>query len=152
MEHAELHDTIGSLLRDKGSEIWRVSTNTLVYDAIALMAEKKIGALLVIDDGNLVGILSERDYARKVTLQGKSSKQTLVREIMSSPVIHVSSMNTVGDCMSIMTDHRIRHIPVVDEGKVVGVLSIGDIVKWIITAQQETITQLHGYITGRYPG
>ena len=148
----ELNDTIGSLLRDKGSEIWRVSTNTLVYDAIALMAEKKIGALLVIDDGNLVGILSERDYARKVTLQGKSSKQTLVREIMSSPVIHVSSMNTVGDCMSIMTDHRIRHIPVVDEGKVVGVLSIGDIVKWIITAQQETITQLHGYITGRYPG
>ena len=148
----ELNDTIGLLLRDKGSQIWHVSSGASVYDAIALMAEKKIGALLVMDEGSLVGILSERDYARKVILKGRFSKQTVVGEIMSSPVIHVSSMNTVGDCMSIMTDHRIRHIPVVDEGKVVGVLSIGDIVKWIITAQQETITQLHGYITGRYPG
>jgi CBS domain-containing protein len=152
MEHVELHDTLGLLLRDKGSEIWHVSSGAKVYDAIALMAEKKIGALLVMDEGKLVGILSERDYARKVTLRGKTTKETVVREIMSSPVIHASPKNTVGECMSVMTDHRIRHIPVVEEGTVVGVLSIGDIVKWIITAQQETITQLHGYITGRYPG
>ena len=148
----ELNDTIESLLRDKGSDIWRVSTKTLVIDAIAVMAEKKIGALLVIDEGKLVGIVSERDYARRVTLKGKSSRETPVREIMSSPVVHVTSKETVGEVMSLMTDHRIRHMPVVDDGKVVGVLSIGDIVKWIIDAQQATITQLHGYITGQYPG
>ena len=148
----ELNDTIELLLRDKGSDIWRVSAKTLVYDAIALMAEKKIGALLVIDDGKLVGILSERDYARKVTLKGKSSRETQVREIMSSPVIHVTSHETVGEVMSLMTEHRIRHMPVVEDGQVVGVLSIGDIVKWIIDAQQATISQLHGYITGQYPG
>ena len=148
----ELTETIESLLRDKGSEIWRVSTKTLVIDAIALMAEKKIGALLVIDEGKLVGIVSERDYARRVTLKGKPSRETPVREIMSSPVVHVTSKETVGEVMSLMTDHRIRHMPVVDDGKVVGVLSIGDIVKWIIDAQQATITQLHGYITGQYPG
>ena len=148
----ELTDTIESLLCDKGSDIWRVSTKTLVIDAIALMAEKKIGALLVIDEGKLVGIVSERDYARRVTLKGKSSRETPVREIMSSPVVHVTSKETVGEVMSLMTDHRIRHMPVVDDGKVVGVLSIGDIVKWIIDAQQATITQLHGYITGQYPG
>jgi CBS domain-containing protein len=152
MEHVELHDTLGLLLRDKGSEIWHVSSSAKVYDAIALMADKKIGALLVMDGGRLVGIVSERDYARKVTLRGKTSKETSVREIMSSPVITASPKSTVGECMSTMTDHRIRHIPVVEEGKVVGMLSIGDIVKWIISAQQETISQLHGYITGRYPG
>jgi len=116
----ELNDTIELLLRDKGDEIWRVSTKTLVYDAIALMAEKKIGALLVIDEGKLVGMLSERDYTRKVTLRGKSSRETLVREIMSSPVIHVSSHETVGEVMSLMTDHRIRHMPVVSGSRLVG--------------------------------
>jgi len=148
----ELNDPIELLLRDKSPDIWRVSATTLVYDAIVLLAEKKIGALLVIDEGKLVGILSERDYARKVTLKGKSSRETQVREIMSSPVIHVTPKETVGEVMTLMTNHRIRHMPVVDAGQVVGVLSIGDIVKWIISAQQETISQLHGYITGRYPG
>ena len=148
----ELHDTIGSLLKDKGHQVWSIPPDALVYEAIERMAEKKVGALLVMAEGRLLGIVSERDYARKVTLRGKTSKETTVREIMSSPVIHASPKNTVGECMSVMTDHRIRHIPVVEEGTVVGVLSIGDIVKWIITAQQETITQLHGYITGRYPG
>jgi CBS domain-containing protein len=148
----ELNDTIELLLRDKGADIWRVSAKTLVYDAIALMAEKRIGALLVIDDGKLVGIVSERDYTRKVSLKGKTLRDTQVREIMSSPVIHVTSHETVGEVMSLMTERRIRHMPVVDDGKVVGVLSIGDIVKWIIDAQQETISHLHGYITGRYPG
>ena len=152
MEHQELNDTIGLLLRDKGSDIWHVAPDTRVYDAIALMAEKKVGALLVMKEDELVGIISERDYARKVTLKGKTSKDTAVHEIMSSPVIHVSPKHTVGEVMSLMTEHRIRHMPVVEEGSVVGVLSIGDIVKWIITAQQETTTQLHGYITGRYPG
>ena len=148
----ELNDTIELLLRDKGPDVWHVSSQTLVYDAIALMAEKRIGALLVIDDGKAVGIFSERDYTRKVALKGKSSRATEVREIMSSPVVHVTSHETVGEVMSLMTDHRIRHMPVVDDGKVVGVLSIGDIVKWIIDAQQATITHLHGYITGQYPG
>ncbi len=148
----ELNDPIELLLRDKSPDIWRVSATTLVYDAIVLLAEKKIGALLVIDEGKLVGILSERDYARKVILKGKSSRETQVREIMSSPVIHVTPKETVGEVMTLMTNHRIRHMPVVDAGQVVGVLSIGDIVKWIISAQQETISQLHGYITGRYPG
>jgi CBS domain-containing protein len=148
----ELNDPIELLLREKSSDVWRVSTDTLVYDAMALMAEKKIGALLVIDEARLVGIMSERDYARKVTLKGRSSRTTQVSEIMSSPVIHVTSKETVGEVMSLMTDHRIRHMPVVDQGSVVGVLSIGDIVKWIINAQEETISQLHGYITGRYPG
>jgi CBS domain-containing protein len=148
----ELNDPIALLLREKSSDVWRVSTTTTVYDAIALMAEKKIGALLVIDDGELVGIVSERDYTRKVHLKGRTSRNTHVREIMSSPVIHVTSRETVGEVMSLMTNHRIRHMPVVDNGRVVGVLSIGDIVKWIINAQEETISQLHGYITGRYPG
>ncbi len=148
----ELNDTIELLLRGKPSDIWHVSTETIVYDAIALMADKRIGALLVIDDNKLVGIVSERDYARKVILQGKSSSETPVREIMSSPVIHVTPQETVGEVMSLMTDHRIRHMPVVDSGKVVGVLSIGDLVKYIIEAQQETISQLQGYITGQYPG
>ena len=126
-----LNDTIELLLRDKGPDIWHVPTKTLVYDAIVLMAEKKIGALLVIDDGNLVGIVSERDYARRVILKGRASRVTQVWEIMSSPVIHVTSKQTVGEVMSLMTEHRIRHVPVVDDRKVVGVLSIGDIVKWI---------------------
>ncbi len=126
-----LNDTIELLLRDKGPDIWHVPTKTLVYDAIVLMAEKKIGALLVIDDGNLVGIVSERDYARRVILKGRASRVTQVWEIMSSPVIHVTSKQTVGEVMNLMTEHRIRHVPVVDNRKVVGVLSIGDIVKWI---------------------
>ncbi len=126
-----LNDTIELLLRDKGPDIWHVPTKTLVYDAIVLMAEKKIGALLVIDDGNLVGIVSERDYARRVILKGRASRVTQVWEIMSSPVIHVTSKQTVGEVMNLMTEHRIRHVPVMDNRKVVGVLSIGDIVKWI---------------------
>ena len=148
----ELHDQIGLLLRDKGSQVWHIPPTASVSDAIALMAEKKIGALLVISEGRVVGIVSERDYARKVILKGKSSHDTPVHEIMSSPVVYVTPKHTVGECMSVMTEHRIRHLPVLDEKTVVGVLSIGDIVKWVISAQEETINQLHSYITGRYPG
>jgi CBS domain-containing protein len=148
----ELSDVVRFVLKDKGHEIWSVTPEAWVYDAIELMADKHVGALLVISEDRLVGVVSERDYARKVILQGKSSKQTRVEEIMTSPVIHVSPAHTVEDCMIIMTNHRIRHLPIVENEKVLGVVSIGDLVKWIISAQDETIHQLKHYITSSYPG
>ena len=148
----ELHDRVGVVLGQKGREVWFVHPDATVYDAIALMAEKDIGALLVIAEGELVGVISERDYARKVVLEGKTPWALPVREIMSTSVTFVSPCHTIGECMSIMTDQRVRHLPVVEEGRVVGILSIGDLVKWIISAQQETIHQLQSYITGKYPG
>jgi CBS domain-containing protein len=148
----ELVETVRSVLKQKGQEIWSVMPEALVYDAIEMMAEKRVGALLVISEGKLVGVVSERDYARKVILTGKSSKQIQVKEIMTRPVIFVDPKHTVNDCMRIMTINRIRHLPVVENERVLGVVSIGDLVKWIISAQEETIHQLHDYITGRYPG
>jgi CBS domain-containing protein len=147
-----LIDTVRLVLKQKGQIVWSVSPGDCVYDAIEIMANKYVGALMVMSEGKLVGVVSERDYARKVILQGKSSKQTLVKEIMTSPAICVTPEQTVEDSMRIMTDKRIRHLPVVDNGEVLGVLSIGDLVKWVISAQQHTISQLHSYINSSYPG
>lgn len=146
-----LIDTVRLVLKFKGQNVWHVSPQACVYDAIEMMAEKHVGALLVVEEGKLVGVVSERDYARKVILQGKSSKQTAVSEIMTSPAICVAPEQTVEDSMRIMSDNRIRHLPVVEDGKILGVLSIGDLVRWMISAQQQTISQLHNYITSQYP-
>ena len=146
-----MSETIAVILNNKSRDIWSVDPESTVYDAIALMAEKSIGALLVVDHARLVGIISERDYARKVILQGRSSKDTRVEEVMTHSVITVSPEHTVDECMRIMTHHRIRHLPVLERDRLVGVLSIGDLVNAIISRQAQTIDHLHGYITGKYP-
>jgi CBS domain-containing protein len=143
-------ETIGSILRTKGQAIWSIAPEATVYDAIALMAEKGIGAVLVISD-RLHGIVSERDYARKVILQGRSSKDTRVEEIMTRDLVTVSPENTVDECMRIVTDHRIRHLPVLGRGELVGIVSIGDLVRTVIADQAHTIDQLHTYIGSKYP-
>jgi len=147
-----LSDRISSVLNRKGREIWSVTPEQTVYEAIERMADTGVGALLVISEGQLVGIISERDYARKVILNGRSSKETQVKEIMTSPAIFVIPEQTVEDCMRIMTEKHIRHLPVVEDGNILGVVSIGDLVKWMISAQQQTISHLHNYITSKYPG
>lgn len=142
--------TISEILSLKGTQVWTVSPDTMVFDAIQLMSDKNIGALLVTDHGRLVGIMSERDYTRKIALKGKSSKQTPVREIISGKVVSVSPSHTVEDCMRLMTDHRVRHLPVLCDDNILGIVSIGDLVNWIISAQTTAIHQLQTYITG-YP-
>ena len=137
---------VKEILRSKGTEIFSVSPDTSVYDAIHLLAEKEIGALLVMEGSLLVGIFSERDYARQIILKGRSSETTTVREIMTSKVLHAILDNDTGECMTIMTDNRIRHLPVMDDAKVVGVISIGDLVRSIIAEQESTIVDLKKYI------
>jgi CBS domain-containing protein len=144
-------ETVRSMLSHKGSNIFWLAPEATVYDAVAMMAEKSVGALLVIAGGKLAGIVSERDYARKVILKGKHSHDIQVKEIMTSPVYTVSPDFSLEDCMRVITAHRIRHLPVMDGEKLVGMISIGDVVRSIISAQAHTIDQLNGYIEGRYP-
>ena len=137
------------ILESKGNQIWSVSPDTSVYDALKLMAEKGIGALLVMDGGKITGIMSERDYARKITLLGKSSKDTPVKEIMSPEVVYVLPSQSAEMCMALMTEKRIRHLPVMDNDKLLGIVSIGDVVKAVIDGKEDTINELTNYITGR---
>jgi len=139
---------VEQILKKKGGAFWSVAPNAMVIDALKLMTEKDVGALLVLGAGRLKGIISERDYARKVILKGKSSLQTPVREIMTQVVVTVHPGNTVEECMGLMTEKRIRHLPVVVEGQVVGIISIGDIVKASLAAKDFVIEQLGNYITG----
>ena len=141
---------IKDILKDKGNTVWSISPDEMVFEAIKLMAEKNVGALLVIKGGKLQGIVSERDYTRKVALKGRSSKETPVRDILSATVFRVGPEHTVEECMRLMTEHRVRHLPVVEGEKILGVVSIGDLVNRTISAQHSTIHQLETYITG-YP-
>lgn len=139
---------IGEILAHKGTQVWTISPDATVFEAVQMMADKNVGALLVTQGQRLVGIISERDYTRKVVLRGKASKLTAVREILSGQVIHVTPAHSVEECLRLMTDHRIRHLPVLEGDRTVGVVSIGDLVNWIILAQTSTIHQLQTYIAG----
>jgi CBS domain-containing protein len=144
-------EPVRSLLRTKGRVVWSIGPEDTVFRAIELMSEKQIGCLVVLIGGQLAGIVSERDYARKVILLGRSSQQARVREIMSTPALFVTPEKTVAESMRIMTNRRVRHLPVLEGDNVVGMLSIGDLVNWVITSQQQTIKHLHNYIAGNYP-
>jgi CBS domain-containing protein len=139
--------TIAEILRDKGSEVWSVSPDEVILDALKIMAEKGVGALLVMDNDKLVGIISERDYARKVALEGRSSRESKVSEIMSHRVLCARPDQTVQECMALMSDKRSRHLPILDHKKIIGIVSIGDLVKSIIADQQFEIENLQYYIT-----
>jgi CBS domain-containing protein len=140
--------TVAHLLASKGSDVWSIEPSASVYEALELMADKNIGALLVVDDGQLAGILSERDYARKVILLARGSRETRVAEIMTPEPITVEGTTSITECMQLMTDNRFRHLPVVEDTSIIGIVSIGDVVRGVIEAQQFMIEQLESYITG----
>lgn len=142
--------TIEGILGQKRREVFSVQPEATVYDAVALMAEKNVGALLVVADGNLVGIISERDYTRKVMLRGKRSRETKVNEIMSTNLTTVDPSQSVDECLRFMTEKRVRHLPVVKDGEICGVISIGDLVKHVISVQSATLDHLERYISGGY--
>ncbi len=140
--------SVSEILSYKGNAAWSISPDATVFEAVQMMADKNVGALLVIENDKLVGIISERDYTRKVALKGKHSRTTAVREVLSSQVVHVTPAHTVQECLRLMTDHHFRHLPVLDGDRIAGIVSIGDLVNWIISAQSATISQLQTYITG----
>ena len=140
--------TIRDILKIKGTDVWCVEPDATVYDALQRMAEKEVGALVVTEGSQVVGLISEREYARKVVLEGRTSPTTLVKEIMISPVMYIHLDQTIEECMSLMTEKRTRHLPVIEDGKLVGLISIGDIVKSIIADQQFLIEQLVRYVSG----
>jgi len=140
--------TVRQILQGKGTGVWSIDPQATIYEALQHMAEHDVGALVVLDSEKLVGIFSERDYARKVILHGKSSRDTLIREVMTDKVISITPDTSTEQCMALMTEKHIRHLPVVDAGQVIGVISIGDVVKAIITKQEFVITQLENYISG----
>ena len=148
----EIHGTVRDILQNKGGEVWTTGPQDTVFEALGLMGEKNIGALVTVEDGRVIGVLTERDYSRKVILAGRASRKTLVSEILSGPAVTVQSGDSIEKCMQLMTFHRIRHLPVVDEGKLVGLISMGDLVQWVMHSQRHTILQLQGYIAGDYPG
>lgn len=146
-----IDDTIGAVLKGKGPhKILAIAPEHTVFEALEIMAQHDIGALLVCVEEHLLGILSERDYARKCALLGHTSKETKVQEIMTSPALSVTTRHTVDDCLALMTEHHFRHLPVVEHERVVGLVSIGDLVKWVISSQQQAIGTLESYITGGY--
>ena len=149
----EISATVATILQHKGPiPVHAVAPETTVFDAIKLMADRNIGCVLVMDGETLLGILSERDYTRKVVLQGRSSKTTTVREIMTVEVICVTPQHGVEDTLRIVTENRVRHLPVKDGDRIVGLISIGDLVKWVISAQRSALSQLEAYVAGGYPG
>src|ERR1039457_1587046 len=140
--------TLSEIPSNKGTTAWSISPDATVFEAVLMMTDKNIGALLVTENNKLVGIISERDYTRKVVIKGKASKTTAVKEILSSHVLHVTPAHTVQECLRLMTDHHFRHLPVLEGDRIAGIVSIGDPVNWIISAQTSTISQLQTYITG----
>jgi CBS domain-containing protein len=148
----DVSGNISAILNQKGRDIFSVSPQSSVFDAVSLLAEKNIGAVLVMDGERLVGLFSERDYTRKVMLRGKRSRETTVAEIMSTDLKTITPREAVDECLRLMTDKRVRHLPVLDGDKVVGVISIGDLVKWVISCQSAAIAHLESYISGGYTG
>lgn len=147
----EINTTVSAILDVKRPDLWSVDPDTTVYEAIALMAEKNIGALPVMKAGRLLGMLSERDYTRKIVLRGRASRETKVGEIMTSDIVTVGPQELVVNCMQMMTDNHVRHLPVMDGSEVLGLVSIGDLVNWIIGVQANAIDDLERYVTGSYP-
>ncbi|HZC36486.1 MAG TPA: CBS domain-containing protein [Chthoniobacterales bacterium] len=147
----EVTGTVSRILERKGSSVWSIAPDAMVYDAIKQMAQRNVGALVVLEDAKLLGIISERDYTRKVILQGKSSKETLVGEIMTRELVTAQPNDNIGACMRVMTERRVRHLPVLEGSKVIGIVSIGDLLKWLISEQDAAIDHLERYISGSYP-
>lgn len=149
----DIQGTVRDILKGKGDEVWTTRKEATVYEAIRLMGEKNIGALVVVDEEEkVVGVLSERDYSRKVALQGRTSRDTLVADILSGAAVTVSECESIVGCLQLMTEKRFRHLPVVADERLIGLVSMGDLVRWVIDSQQSTIEHLQGYISGSYPG